>query len=115
MTMSKWGYLGINHHAIGPPPNWRDFISKKGKVKIAKYIAAVEDWILEDHEWDVKRITELDEERQNTGEMCEQLEQKLATLIKFMEGVKRTTTKRADEWRLTRDEYNKKYEEPDGS
>ena len=102
-------YLGINHHAIGPPPNWQDYISKKGKLKSGKYIKAVEAWIAADHLWDIKRLREIDEEWQNTGELCEQLEQQMQTLIKFMEGTCKKTTKRADEWRLTHEDYARKY------
>lgn len=104
-------YLGISHYAIGPPPNWQDYISKKGKFKSGKYIKAVEAWIVADHLWDIKRLREIDEERQNTGEMAEQFECGIRTAVKMLQLLQIKAERRADEWRLTHEDYARKYGE----
>jgi hypothetical protein len=111
-------YLDIDDWKIGPPPNWRNFISKKGKLKAKKYIAAVEEWITANHKRFIELIHELDSEREDIGYKTEAWEAYLkdmkTNLItaqvlvdKCMSGV----TQRADQWRLASEEYARKYRE----
>lgn len=71
-------YLGINDWKIGPPPNWRDFVTQGKKKKlifnVPAYIAAVEAYIVAAHKrhWDT--ICDLDKLSAEYGEMCERID-----------------------------------------
>lgn len=85
-------YLGFNDYKIGPPPNWRNFLKKNGKLKRKKYIAAVEDYMVAAHKRHVETIHALDDERARTGALVSDIDDSLRPLMDRI-------SMRAAEWR----------------
>ena len=66
-------YLGLDHHRIGPPPNWRDYKAPLWKFwrgfDLDSYIRDVEDYIQRYHAWSFHvDITEYDRKNEEVGE-----------------------------------------------
>lgn len=93
-------YLDIDDYKIGPPPNWRHFVSTEGKGKKAKnvfhvaaYIAAVEDFIVKTHKRHWEDICQFDDESAAHGELCDAIACLIAPKLKRWNGRKITKEK----------------------
>jgi len=81
-------YLGIDHHRLGPPPNWRDY--RKGLFGLRfdreRYIHDVEMYIQKTHAWHFHiDITDYDELNAEIGESAVALERQLKGALKVVE------------------------------
>lgn len=81
-------YLGINHHRLGPPPNWRDY--KKGLFGLRfdkqAYIRDVELYMRLTHLWHFHiDITDYDLQGEVIGEDALSIERILKNALKMIE------------------------------
>lgn len=82
-------YLGINHHRIGSPPNWRDYKAPFWKFwqgfDLDSYVRDVEDYIQRFHIWgfhvDITDYDRLSEEAGERALVIERLLRQTANLI----------------------------------
>jgi len=80
-------YLGIDHHRLGPPPNWRDY--RKGLFGLRfdreRYIHDVEMYIQKTHAWHFHiDITDYDNLTNEIGEDACDVERMLNNVLKII-------------------------------